>query len=68
MYVMLVKEDRKAPATDVPTDAERIELFAGLIAYTETYTIDGDKVNRLICDVQRVTLVFSKADMARRSG
>ena len=48
MYVMVVKENRKAPATDVPTDAERIELFAGLIAYTGSYTIDGDKVSHHI--------------------
>jgi len=48
MYVMVVKENRKAPATDVPTDAERIELFGGLIAYTGSYTIDGDKVSHHI--------------------
>src|SRR6516165_1688398 len=48
MYVMLVKDNRKAPAADVPTDAERIELFAGLIAYTGSYTIDGDKVSHHI--------------------
>ena len=48
MYVMVVKENRKAPIGEVPTDAERIELFGGLIAYAGTYTVDGDKVSHHI--------------------
>jgi hypothetical protein len=48
MYAILIKEGRKAPAGLVPTDAERIELYAGLIAYAGAYTIDGDKISHHI--------------------
>jgi len=29
----------------IPTDAEKIELFNGMSAYTGAYTIEGDKVS-----------------------
>jgi hypothetical protein len=45
MYAILVKEGRKAPNTFVPTDAERVDLYSGLIAYAGTYSIEGDKVS-----------------------
>jgi hypothetical protein len=45
MYAILIKEGRKRPASLVPTDAERVELYSGLVAYTGAYTIDGDKLN-----------------------
>lgn len=48
MSVIYVKEGRKTPAELVPTDAERVELYKGLIAYAGTYTIDGDKVSHHI--------------------
>ncbi len=48
MYVMLVKEGRKAPATFVPTDAERVDLYSGLIAYAGTYSFEGDTVSHHI--------------------
>ena len=41
MYVMVVKENRKAPATDVPTDAERIELFGGPYRHVVESGMDG---------------------------
>jgi len=41
MYEMIVSEHRAAPASVVPTDAEKIALFDGLIAFSGEYTIDG---------------------------
>jgi hypothetical protein len=43
MYAIVVREGRKPPA-GVPTDAEKLELFAGMAAYAGTYTIEGDTV------------------------
>lgn len=48
MQAILIKEPRKAPANIVPTDAERIDLFNGLIAYAGTYSIKGDIVSHHI--------------------
>ena len=48
MCAILVKEGRKAPDTLVPTDAERVDLYSGLIAYAGTYSIEGDKVSHHI--------------------
>jgi hypothetical protein len=48
MYAILTKDGRKAPAALVPTDAERIDLHSGLVAYAGTYSIDGDKVSHHI--------------------
>lgn len=45
MAVAIVKDDRKGPAALVPTDAEKIDLYDGLIAYAGTYAVDGDKVS-----------------------
>ena len=48
MYAILVKEGRKAPTTFVPTDAERIDLYSGLIAYAGAYSTEGDKISHHI--------------------
>jgi hypothetical protein len=48
MYAILIKENRKAPAALVPTDAERVDLYGGLVAYAGAYTIDADKVSHHI--------------------
>jgi len=48
MYAILIKDGRKAPAMLVPTDAERVELYNGVIAYAGIYSIDGDKVSHHI--------------------
>ncbi|OAJ62263.1 hypothetical protein A6V36_21640 [Paraburkholderia ginsengiterrae] len=48
MSVILIKEGRKAPNSFVPTDAERVELYNGLVAYAGTYSIEGDKVSHHI--------------------
>jgi hypothetical protein len=44
MSVILVKESRPAPAGLVPTDAESIELYRGLISYAGSYAIEGSRV------------------------
>jgi hypothetical protein len=48
MHAILTKDGRKPPVALVATDAEKIELFSGLIAYSGTYSIDGDKVSHHI--------------------
>jgi hypothetical protein len=48
MSAILVKDGRKAPATFVPSDAERVDLYSGFIAYAGTYRIEGDKVNHYV--------------------
>jgi hypothetical protein len=44
MYAILVAGDRIKPRVDIPTDAERIELFKTMIAYSGTYTVDALEV------------------------
>jgi hypothetical protein len=44
MYAIFVAGDRIKPRDDIPTDAERIELFKTMIAYSGTYTVDALKV------------------------
>jgi len=48
MYAILIKDNRKPPTALVPTDAEKVELFGGMIAYAGAYTTDGDKVSHHI--------------------
>ena len=48
MYAIVTKEGRKGPAALVPTEAERANLYSGLIAYAGTYSIDGDRVSHHI--------------------
>jgi len=48
MYAILIKGDRRAPAGDVPTDVEKVELFSGFFSYAGSYTVDGDKVSHHI--------------------
>jgi Lipocalin-like domain len=48
MYAILAKDGRKPPATFVPTDAERIDLYSGFIAYAGVYRIEGDKVSHQV--------------------
>ncbi|MGA7781704.1 MAG: lipocalin-like domain-containing protein [Paraburkholderia sp.] len=48
MSAILLKEGRRTPETLVPTDAERVDLYNGLIAYAGTYSIEGDKVSHHI--------------------
>ena len=45
MQAIIIKEGRRAPANLVPTDAERIDLYNGLIAYAGSYSIKGDIVS-----------------------
>jgi Lipocalin-like domain len=48
MYAILIKDGRKVPATFVPTDAERIDLYIGLVTYAGSYSIKGDEVRHFI--------------------
>jgi hypothetical protein len=48
MSAILLKEGRTAPHTLIPTEAERVDLYSGLIAYAGTYSIEGDKVSHHI--------------------
>jgi hypothetical protein len=48
MYALILKEGRRAPASVVATDAERIELFNGLVTYAGTYAVEGDKITHLV--------------------
>jgi hypothetical protein len=40
---LVVKDNRKAPAAAL-TDAERIELFKTMAAFSGTYKVDGNKI------------------------
>ena len=44
VMVILVGDNRKAPAGPVATDAEMITLFKSMMAYAGTYSIDGNQV------------------------
>ena len=48
MHAIIVRDNRKAPAALVATDAESIELYRGLLAYAGTYMINGDKVSHYV--------------------
>ena len=48
MFAMLVGDNRTKPAGAVPTDEEKAKLFGSLIAYSGTYTVEGDKVTHKI--------------------
>jgi Lipocalin-like domain len=48
MFAVLVGDNRPKPAGTVPTDEEKAKLFGTLIAYSGTYTLDGDKVTHKI--------------------
>jgi Lipocalin-like domain len=68
MHVMLVADDRAKPSGAVPTDQEKAQLFATMIAYAGTYKTEGEKVvhdieiswNQLWAGSQQVR--FFKAD------
>jgi len=44
MYEMIVGEHRVAPSSVVPTDAEKIILFDGFIAFSGRYLVDGSRL------------------------
>lgn len=48
MQAILLRGSRSAPAAATPTDAERIQLYDGLMAYAGAYAIDGDRVSHKI--------------------
>jgi hypothetical protein len=48
MSVLIVDPKRKPPAGPKATDAEADELYRTMIAYSGTYTLDGNKVTHKI--------------------
>lgn len=44
MLVLIVRSDRTKPAGTNPTDAEAAALFASMVSYGGSYTIDGNKI------------------------
>ncbi len=48
MSSLFVRDARRAPAQMIATEAERIDLYSGMIAYGGTYVIEGDLVRHHI--------------------
>jgi hypothetical protein len=48
MSALFVRQDRQAPAGAMPSDAERIELYNGMVAYGGRYEVEGDTVRHYI--------------------
>ena len=48
MSSLFVRDARRAPAQMIATEAERIDLYSGMIAYGGTYAIEGDLVRHSI--------------------
>ena len=44
MMALVLKRDRPPLAGTAPTDEEKIRLFDTMLAYSATYTLEGDKV------------------------
>jgi hypothetical protein len=45
MYEIILREHRSPPTAIVATDAEKSALFDGLISYSGSYAIDGNRVS-----------------------
>ena len=41
MSALFVRDGRRAPASMIATDSERIDLYGGMIAYGGAYSIEG---------------------------
>lgn len=48
MSSLFVRDARRAPAQMIATEAERIDLYSGMIAYGGTYVMEGDLVRHHI--------------------
>ena len=48
MHAILMRDGRKAPATNPPSDQERVYLYNSMVAYAGTYTIKGNEVHHHI--------------------
>jgi hypothetical protein len=44
MYAIITWDNRANPKDVVPTNEERLRLYATMISYTGTYTVDAEKV------------------------
>jgi hypothetical protein len=45
MHAIVIRENRKPPTGVAATEAEKIDLVAGVATYAGTCTINGDKVS-----------------------
>ena len=48
MMVMFADPNRKPSASPRPTEAEAADLYRTMVAYTGTYSVDGDKITHKI--------------------
>ena len=48
MSALFVRDGRRAPASMIASDSERVELYGGMIAYGGAYSIEGDLVRHSI--------------------
>ena len=44
MTALVLAENRKAPASPAPTEAEAVSLFRSMVAYAGRYTVEPDRV------------------------
>ena len=44
MMALVLKRDRPSLSGIAPTDAEKVNLFDTMLAYSATYTVEGDRV------------------------
>lgn len=44
MSALVLAENRKAPASAMPTEAEALSLFKSMVAYAGRYTVEPDRV------------------------
>ena len=45
---IIARDGRRPPTGLVATEAEKVELYDGLVAYAGTYTVEGDRVTHRI--------------------
>jgi hypothetical protein len=44
MSALVLAENRKAPASAIPTEAETLSLFMSMVAYAGSYTVEAERV------------------------
>jgi hypothetical protein len=44
MSALVLAENRRAPASAIPTEAEALSLFKSMVAYAGRYTVEPDRV------------------------
>ena len=48
MTAVLVRGQRATPSGAVATEAEKAQLYDGLMAYSGAYTVDGDRIRHMV--------------------